>query len=146
DNRLAFLMRPEAALPPASPSSLDFFHAGGGEAEVEEVFRRILSADVSLDRCEIVCGSPPVAALVWEKALRHGWLVTVAHGVPASYTRPGRALLAFAEWVQADFAAGWLRRMLQSGDVQIKGLPSGRAALLLVEAEAAWGLETYRRS
>ena len=42
----------------AVPSSvMDLFHAGGREAEIEEVFRRILAAAVPLDQVEIACAS-----------------------------------------------------------------------------------------
>jgi ATP-dependent helicase/nuclease subunit B len=150
---------PDAGAPPAR---LAFFHAGGLDAEVEEVFRRILASDRSLDQIEIACGSARYASLIWEKAMRHEWPVTVAHGIPTALTRPGRALLALAEWIEDDFAAGRLRRLLESGDVRLgsaapgdarrrssrdpDALTAGQAARLLVNAQAAWGRETYRRS
>ena len=84
---------------------------------------------------------------MWEKALRHEWPVTIAHGIAAAVTRPGRALLAFVEWIEDGFAAGRLRRMFESGDMRLDentGITSGRAARLLVQAEAAWGRDTYR--
>ena len=70
-----------------------FFHAGGREAEIEEVFRRILAAGAPLDQVEIACASDAHVALVWEKALRHDWPVTLGAGIAAAFTRPGRALL-----------------------------------------------------
>ena len=57
-NSLAFLL-----MPPSRPSSrlracaIDLFHAGGREAEIEEVFRRILATGASLDQVEIACAS-----------------------------------------------------------------------------------------
>jgi hypothetical protein len=68
---------------------------------------------------EIACPMPEQAALVWEKAQRHEWPVTIGPGIPVALTRPGRALLAFCEWVAGGLAASRLRRMLQSGDVRI---------------------------
>ena len=126
-----------------------FFHAGGPESEVEEVFRRILLAGATLDDVEVVCASPSYATLIWEKACRYDWPVTIAGGLPAMFTRPGRALLAFAEWIEDDFAAGLLRRLFQSGDIALPddvSISTGRAARLLVKAQAAWGRETYRLS
>jgi ATP-dependent helicase/nuclease subunit B len=135
--------------PPASPPRVDFFHAGGTEAEVEEVFRRVLAAGCPLDHVEIACASESAVPMLWEKACRYDWPVTIAQGLPAALTRPGRALLAFTEWIEDDFAAGRLRRLLQSGDVTMSAagvpLPSApRAARLLVKAQAAWGRRTYR--
>ena len=57
---------------------------GGRESEIEEVFRRILSTAVTLDRVEIACASDAHLALVWEKALRHTWPVTLFPGSPRS--------------------------------------------------------------
>jgi ATP-dependent helicase/nuclease subunit B len=130
-------------------AGVDLFHAGSAEAEVEEVFRRVLVAQAALDDVEVVCASPPYAMLVWEKALRHEWPVTLSGGVPAAVTRPGRALVALADWIEDDFSAGLLRRLLQSGDIRLPDdldLTPTRAARLLVKAQAAWGRDTYRLS
>src|SRR5690606_13878925 len=95
---------------------------------------------------EIACASAPCVTMAWEKALRLEWPATVGPGVPAETTRPGRALLAFCNWVEGDFSSTDLRRMLESGDVALPEemkLMAGRAARLLVKAEAAWGRATY---
>jgi len=141
--RLALLMSPAGA--PPSDDTLTTFCAGGREAEVEEVFRRIAKAGNALDQVEIVCPMPEQAALVWEKARRHEWPVTIGPGIPVTLTRPGRALLALREWVAGGLAASRLRRMLQSGDVRLEldGLTAGQAARLLARAQATWGRQTY---
>lgn len=125
--------------------TLLLFRAGGREAEVEEVFRRILAAGVALDRVEIACAPDEYPALIWEKAQRHGWPVTVGPGVPITVTRPARALLAFGAWVEEGFPAAGLRRLLQSGAVRVlDGGPSaGQAARLLAASGATWGRQTY---
>lgn len=120
-----------------------FFSAGGPEAEVEEVFRRVLMSGTPLDEVEIACASAGYDTLIWEKACRHGWPVTLEAGLPATLTRPGRALLGVLEWIEDDFAAGYLRRLLQSGDLKAGEISPSRAARLLVRAEAAWGRDTY---
>jgi ATP-dependent helicase/nuclease subunit B len=132
---------------PASPGPrLDLFHAGGREAEVEEVFRRIVQSGCRLDDVEIVCAAEGYSTLVWEKALRYDWPITMAGGIPAILTRPGRAVIALVEWIEDDFSAGLLRKLLQSGDVALTApAPSpAQAARLLVKARAAWGRDTYR--
>ena len=103
--RLAFLLRPADAPPPRGDGTLALFRAGGREAEVEEVFRRILAAGVPLrPRRDRLRGGDD-ATLVWEKAQRHDWPVTVEPGVPVALTRPARALLAFCAWVEGGFPA-----------------------------------------
>lgn len=141
---LAFLLAPTA-----KPENvrIDLFHAGGREAEIEEVFRRILAGDAPLDQIEIACASDAHAALVWEKALRHNWPVTLGAGIPATFTRPGRALIGLCDWIETDFAAGHFRRLLQSGDVSIEEkqqFSAGQAARVLARAEAGWGRNTYQ--
>ena len=148
DAPLAFVLSPETA-PPAPPAQrIALFHAGGREAEVEEVFRRILAEGCSLDQVEIACGSDDYTPLLWEKACRYDWPVTLASGLPAALTRPGRALVGLCAWVESHFAAGPLRRLLQSGDVTLGGmdLSPGGAAGVLAKAEAGWGRQTYELS
>jgi ATP-dependent helicase/nuclease subunit B len=126
---------------------IDLFHAGGREAEIDEVFRPILTDGASLDRVEIACASDAHVALIWEKALRQGWLVTLGPGIPAPSTRPGRAVIGLCDWIETDFSAGHLRRLLQSGDMGIEeedeGFTAAQAARTLARAEAGWGRATY---
>jgi hypothetical protein len=146
-NPLAFLMTPSFVVTSGAPKpEVHLFHAGGREAEIEEVFRRILATGVTLDHVEIACASDAHLALVWEKALRHNWPVTLGAGVPATFTRPGRALLGLCDWIETDFSAGHLRRLLQSGDMSVEkhqGFAAGQAARVLARAEAGWGRATY---
>jgi ATP-dependent helicase/nuclease subunit B len=145
-NALAFLMTPGVVAASAPLPVIQLFHAGGREAEIEEVFRRILGSGVALDRVEIACASDAHLALVWEKALRHGWPVTIGAGIPAAFTRPGRALLGLCDWIETDFSAGHLRRLLQSGDMSVhehEGFTAGQVARVLARAEAGWGRATY---
>ena len=146
-NPLAFLMTPGFVATSGAPKpEVHLFHAGGREAEIEEVFRRILATGVTLDQVEIACASDAHLALVWEKALRHTWPVTLGAGIPATFTRPGRALLGLCDWIETDFSAGHLRRLLQSGDMSVEeheGFTAGQAARVLARAEAGWGRATY---
>jgi CRISPR/Cas system-associated exonuclease Cas4 (RecB family) len=139
---LAFLMAPEQS----QPAALKLFHAGGRDAEIEEVFRRILASGRSLDQIEIACATDEYATLVWEKACRYEWPITIGPGVLVALTRPGRALLGLCSWIETDFTAGALRRLLESGDLtltRVDDLTPGQAARLLVKAEAGWGRATY---
>ena len=143
---LAFVLRPDEAPAPRGDGSLTMFRAGGREAEVDEVLRRILTGGLRLDHVEVAFASADYAALFWEKAQRHEVPVTIGGGVPIMLSRPARALLAFCAWVEAGFPAAGLRRFLQSGDlvVDIDGGPTaGQAARLLARSSAAWGRQTY---
>jgi ATP-dependent helicase/nuclease subunit B len=143
---LAHLMAPTKE---GATTQIDLFHAGGREAEIDEVFRRIIATSVSLDTVEIACASEAQLLLIWEKAQRHDWPVTLGSGLPATLTRPGRALLSLCDWIETDFAAVHFRHLLQSGDVSVAerdAFTAGRAARVLARAEAGWGRDTYRRS
>ena len=149
--RLSLAAGPESAAAMAGKVSaaVEFFQAGGADAEVDEVFRRIAASGASIDEIEIACGADGYATLIWEKALRFGWNVSLSSGLPAALTRPGRALIGYTEWIEGNFAAGRLRRLLQSGDVRFPetmDLRASRAANVLVSAEAAWGRHTFRLS
>jgi RecB family exonuclease len=147
-NELAFVMNPASVPALTSPrAKISLFHAGGHEAEIEEVFRRILATGASLDQVEIACASDAHLTLIWEKALRHNWPVTLGSGIPAAFTRPGRALIGLCDWIETDFSAAHFRRLLQSGDLELmeeaEGFTAGQAARLLGRAEAGWGRATY---
>jgi RecB family exonuclease len=143
---LAFLLSPNRE-PRIANREIALFHAGGREAEIEEVFRRILSMGAPLDQVEIACASDAHLSLVWEKALRQDWAITIGPGIPAAQTRPGRALIGLCDWVGTDFSASHFRRLLQSGDmgveVEDEGFSSGQAARILGRAGAGWGRATY---
>ena len=143
---LRFLMTPEEAPPPRDDGTLTMFRAGGKEAEIEEVFRRVAALGQPVDAVEIVCASPDYPFLVWQKAIRHDWPVTLSAGVQVMATRPARALQALFDWIERDYPASRLRRLFQSGDVALNRddeLTPGRAARLLARSEAAWGRSTY---
>jgi hypothetical protein len=147
-NPLAFLLASnDGAEPYTIGDRVSLFHAGGREAEVEEVFRRILASGTPLDRVEMACASDPYVSLIWEKALRHNWPVTLGPGISAACTRPARALLELCDWAETDFSAAHLRHLLQSGDLGLEeedeGFTAAQAARLLARAEAGWGRATY---
>jgi CRISPR/Cas system-associated exonuclease Cas4 (RecB family) len=142
--RVWWLLRPGEVPPPLGDGSLNVFHAGGRDAEIEEVFRRILESGFRLDQVEIACANEDSAA--------HNWPVTTAFGQPAATTRPGRAILGFCSWIEQDFDASRLRSLLESGDIapgEFRGpddedtFSAGSAAGLLLKAEAGWGRRTY---
>ena len=146
-NPLAFLMNPPSS-PTKAPvaTEISLFNAGGRAAEIDEVFRRILASVLPLDQIEIACPSDAHVSLIWEKALRYEWPVTLGTGIPAAFTRPGRALIGFCNWIETDFAAGHFRRVLQSGDLRVEdtlGFTAGQAARQLARAGAGWGRATY---
>ncbi len=146
-NPLAFLMTPPSSSTKAPmDTEINLFNAGGRVAEIDEVFRRILDSGFHLDQIEIACPSDSHVSLIWEKALRHEWPVTLGAGIAAGFTRPGRALTGLCNWIETDFSASHFRRLLQSGDLRVEdalGFTAGQAARQLARAGAGWGRATY---
>ena len=80
--RLVYLLRPADAPPAFDDESLTMFRAGGRQAEVEEVLRRIFHGAIPLDHVEVACAHTESVLLVWEKAQRYGVPVTAGPGLP----------------------------------------------------------------
>src|SRR5215471_2732755 len=121
--------------------------AVGEENEIREVFRAIQRDAIPWDDVEILHTDGAVyPPLLWELSREHGIPFTFASGIPASYTRPGQAALAFLDWIGQDFAAGELRQALASGALTLSRLPGGgeapgarTAARIVREAGIGWG-------
>ncbi|MCC6863000.1 MAG: PD-(D/E)XK nuclease family protein [Bryobacterales bacterium] len=145
--RLVHLLTPADSPPPFNDGTLEMFRAGGVEAEVEEAFRRIASAQLQLDCVEVVCAQPDVyGTLVWEKAQRYGWPITLRMGIPGTLTRPVRAVLALCDWIESNFSANHLVRMLQCGDLDPRfgeELRPAAAGRILRRSGATSGREIY---
>ena len=143
---LAFLMSPAKT---TFNKEISLFNAGGCKAEIDEVFRRISASGVALDQIEIACPSEVQVGLIWEKALRHEWPVTLGSGISVAFTRPGRALIGLCDWIETDFSSSHFRRLLQSGDLRVEdalGFTASQAARQLARAGAGWGRATYSLS
>jgi hypothetical protein len=146
-SRLSWLARPAEAPKPVHDGSLVLFRGAGREAEVEEVLRRIQAASLPLGSVEVVCAQPAeYGPLFWEKALRHDLAVTIDRGIPGALTRPVRAALGLCDWIENDFPAVRLARMLEAGifapgsDADLTG---SAAARILRQCGATIGRKSY---
>lgn len=146
-SRLAWLARPTEAPGPVRDGSLALFRAAGREAEVEEVLRRIEAASLPLGSVEVVCAHPAeYAALFWEKALRHDLPVTIDRGIPGALTRPVRAALGICDWIETNFPAVRLTRMLEAGVLEPGSgadLTGSAAARILRQCGVTLGRKSY---
>jgi ATP-dependent helicase/nuclease subunit B len=137
----------------ATARHANLFRAVGEENEIREVFRRILSEGVPFDDVEILHTDARVyPALAWELSREHDVPCTFAGGIAVTYTRPGRAALAFLDWIGQDFASDVLREALASGALTLESLPAEAdapgargAARALRAAGIGWGRERHRR-
>ena len=131
--------------------STAIFRAIGEENEIREVLRRILAAGVPFDDVELLhTDSTVYPSLVYELARELDIPCTFAGGIAATYTHPGRAALAFLDWVGRGFEAEVLRSALAAGTLTFARLggsseAGARAAARAVrEAGIGWGRERHR--
>ncbi|WP_339278847.1 PD-(D/E)XK nuclease family protein [Paenibacillus sp. FSL W8-1187] len=124
------------------------FRAAGKLAEAREALRRLLGAELPLDRAEIVI--PPDSG--YEGAVQ---ALCAALGLPATYAagrhvsqaRAGRAALALLDWAGGGYGAESLAQALRHGSISLRAwseeLGSGELARAL--EELGWGRERYER-
>ena len=131
--------------------SAAIFRAVGEENEIREAFRRVLAAGAAWDDVELLhTDSAVYPALIYELAREFDIPCTFAGGIAATYTRPGRAALAFLNWIGRGFEAEVLRSALASGTLTFSRMgvsPSqagARAAARAVrEAGVGWGRDRH---
>ncbi len=134
---LRFLCQPQAV------PGVSTFAAGGREAELEEIFRRLLENGLPLDQVELVAAQPEVRLELWEKARRLELPVVMADGLPAGRLPDGRGVLGLLSWVESDYSASELRSLVLAGDLTPP--EPAASAHLLTQARLTWGRATYAR-
>ncbi|MDX9755179.1 MAG: PD-(D/E)XK nuclease family protein [bacterium] len=125
---LQWLPVPAEAPPPKKDDTVRMLHAVGAVNEIREIFRRCVSERIPLDAVEIVCANPEEAipllfetsrALGMDAGLEQGVPLTYADGIPARYSRPGQALIAWLAWMRDQYAQPILVRLIQDGLVRL---------------------------
>ena len=116
-------------------------------------FRNQNSQAMFIVTSEGVIATDPVVygSVMDEIATKLGIPVTYAVGVPVERSRPGRAAMAYLEWISADFPESMFRYLLASGDVAPTAggddAPSGgRLARRLRRLRVGWGRDRYREA
>jgi hypothetical protein len=132
---LSWVLNPSAAPDPRGDGTATIFQAIGEANEVREVLRRCVSAGQPLDQVEVLhTDTATYVPLFYEFAkrfqsdeatLEEGIPVTFAEGIPASYSRPGRALASWLNWVKDNYPQLALVRMLHDGLLQVPGMNDG---------------------
>jgi ATP-dependent helicase/nuclease subunit B len=128
---LRWIDSPADAPAPSGDGTASVFRAEGEVNEVREALRRCLAEGVPLDHVEFLhTDQETYVPLVYETLARMGYAdagglgglpATFAEGIPARYTRPGRALSAWAAWVRNGHPQSTLVRMLRAGLLSVPG-------------------------
>ena len=97
---------------------LDVFAATSVTAELREVLRRVIAAQLRWDEVEIVATDAEAYGVALDAiAQRLGIPVSYSMGLPLARTRPGRAVRKYLDWVEQGYPADVLRQMLERGDI-----------------------------
>ena len=134
-------------------TTLDLYAAASPYEEIREALRRAVAKAETWDQVEIVATDPVVYGSVLDEiATKLGIPVTYAVGLPVVRSRPGRAAMAYLEWISADFPESLFRYLLASGDVAVPGgdgterLSGGRLARRLRRLRVGWGRDRYQEA
>ncbi len=154
---LAWVLQPAEAPEACQDGSAEIFHAVGECNEVREVLRRVLSIGCPFDEIELLhTDKEAYVPLVYETLMQvlsdpkfddASLPVTFAEGIPSTYSRPGRALLAWMEWMQGDFRKDTLAKMIEDGLLEIPAnsvaVPFSRLAAILRATPIGVGRDGY---
>lgn len=137
---------------PAS-QQIELVRAIGEENEIRAALRTLLGQPATFDSAEIVYSRrDPYLPLAYELTQELGIPATFAEGIAAPYTTPGRACLAYLEWVGSDWEARILQAAARAGAITLPALDldgesvplSGTAFTRIVrDAAIGWGRDRY---
>lgn len=151
--RLPWLFDPAAAPPPVGDGTLKSFRAVGPGNECREILRRIAAGKTRFDEVEVIHPPGPAYPAIFHLLAERARLpLTYAGGIPISFTSPGRVFTGLADWLQNDYLAADLSRLVEAGDLEL--LPGAvedssvslRISLHLRRAMIGWGRERYIES
>jgi len=108
--------------------TISFATALGETAEVRTIFTRCLDGKIPLDQVEVIYSDQETyLPLLFEESVRltrhhnndpSDPPVTFADGIPTRFTRPGRALMAWVDFIREGFPQPLLVNMVRSGLVK----------------------------
>lgn len=154
---LAWVLQPAEAPKASQDGSAEIFHAVGECNEIREVLRRAMSAVCRFDEMELLHTDREVyVPLVYETLMQvlrdpesddESLPVTFAEGIPSVYSRPGRALTAWMEWMQGNFRQDTLAKMIEDGLLELPAgsldVPFSRLAGILRATPVGMGRDGY---
>lgn len=156
---LRWLQSPTAAPPPLGDGTVRIRQAIGEVNEVRDVLRRCIAGQMRFDDVELLhTDSETYVPLVYEtlcalspegETLGGDLPVTFAEGIPCRYSRPGRALVLWLNWIADDFPQRTLVQMIREGLLEVSGLAEdktsdGRLSELLRGMGIGFGRDRYQ--
>ncbi len=140
----------DPAIPDPASAQYRFVRAIGEENELREIFRTALADDIPFDQIEVLYADRSTyLSLAYELTRQYGIPATFVDRIDVAYTRPGRAVLGFLEWLMTDFGERNLRALILSGSLDVRKLSgsatlgAASAARVLRRAKIGWGRSRY---
>lgn len=125
----------------------DFFHGYGESAEVREIIRCIKREKICFEDVVVYyTAREPYVRLFYEEARRCGIPATFGEGISVSCFRPGRLLLELLKWIQIDYPADVLQRLLAGECFKFPandGFGKRAVARSLRSSNIGWGRARY---
>ncbi|MCX7046366.1 MAG: PD-(D/E)XK nuclease family protein [Candidatus Sumerlaeota bacterium] len=126
---LRWTPKPQEAPAPRADGAASIIQAQGEINEVRSALRRCLSGAIPLDDVELLyTDEATYLPLIYETMERFafesnpedkGLPATFAQGIPARYSRPGRALTAWMQWIAQGYPQAGAVRMIREGLLDI---------------------------
>lgn len=132
DSRLvAWLTSPADAPEPKKDGTVKIFRAKGETNEVRQVLRCILAQGYRMDQVEVLHTDAQAYVPLFFELIQATFPedsqsmdelpATFAEGLPVRYSRPGRALAGWLDWIEQNFPQIGLVHLVQDGLIEIPG-------------------------
>ncbi len=148
--RLVVLATDDPGQAASGAADFRFRRAVGEENELRDVFRRALAESIPFDQIEILYTDRSThLPIAYELARQYDIPATFVDRIGVAYTRPGRAVLGFLDWLKSDFGEHELRHLLSVGALDLRALSGSRslsgpgAVRVLRDARVGWGSARY---
>ncbi len=135
---------------PFRDNTLQMFQAIGPTNECKEVIRRIFAEKIPFDQVEIIHpGGSAYPSIFFVLSEKMGFQFSTSEGLPLNFTVPGKVFSGIIDWMEDDYPASDLCRLLESEylktpkDEEGKSLSSLKISRILKEAKIGWGKDRY---
>ena len=101
-------------------SSIDVGETSGPDVEARAALQTLLDSRSPQDQAEIAyTAEAPYLAALHNTVQRFGLKATYGAGIPVTFSRPGKALVAFYQWIADGFAVDTLVQACRSGLISL---------------------------
>ncbi|WP_313641765.1 hypothetical protein, partial [Paenibacillus sp.] len=131
-----------------SNPELRFYHATGTFAEIRETFRRICDQDHSYDQVEIIVSNyEAYSSAIYTLSQALDIPCTFSKGLPAHYTKVGKAALVYLEWLECNYDVECLLKALRHDYISFHHYKESVDTTDLIQAleqsGIGWGRQRY---